>query len=698
MKALQAKTIVQNLKRTYLDNDSISNREQPGGLMKMKPEYDGKSVCFEFCGIKLKIENTGKGVWRLRSEKNTVFDDMGACQTLARDLGEEYEKPPLPVVYEENPESRSFCIKSADGSYVNFDGKIVFCSSEGIPIRTVTDIKAGDDSVIISLSAFRDERFYGTGERFDKVNQRGKKVHIYAIDRWCQTRGNSYIPIPFLLSSRQNALLMNRYEHSVFDICKSEKETVIIEQKYAPIDLYIFTGNSIVDIFDAYCSLSGFAPMPPEWAFGTLVCRYHPEFSTKEGVFNMTAAMEENGFPWSAVIIEGFRPYKKEKLPELKEICDRVHSLGKKVMIYEQCGRFPDNSAELFGLDDSYAVSSDNGALIDESDSFNLVDNFKRKKMRCIDLTSERSLEKWNEFWDLYINDMGIDGAKIDFCEQFPDKPSIKFSDGRDPMAAHHWYPTLYNIIQYRHFNTKPDGGVNYSRGGSIGAQRYPFVWAGDQRREFFFLKVVIKAALSLGLSGVPFVSWDMAGYKPSFNFHDKRHEADVFIRGLEFTAFSANIQTHGSVKRPYDFDTHTRDIYRVYSCIHETLRPYIVEQSRISCETGLPLMRHLFLHDAEDTKTYDIEDEYMLGSCLLAAPVLNRRKKRDIYLPKGEWVNIFTGREYKGKTVLKNYRARLEEIPVFRLKNAESQCLDEALEKAEPLFSEVRKLADKHG
>lgn len=659
----------------------------------MMQQSDGGNIVFEFKGVRLLLNCYENGVWRLRSEANGDFDCMGAAQTLAKDLGEEYEQNPLQVECETN--GTLLTVKAPGGSFVTADGNsISFFDSDFVKIREISSLKKENGSFFVSLTAHKDERFYGTGERFDRVNQRGKKVNIYAVDRWCRTKGNSYIPIPFLLSSRCNALLMNRYEHSVFDICSSKKDVITIEQKYAPIDLYFFIFKSPAEIFSAYCRLTGFAPMPPEWSFGTLVCRYHPEFQTKEGVFAMIDAMKENDFPWDAVILEGFRPYNKDNLPELKEISDRVHSLGKNVMLYEQCGRFPHNSEELCGLDDSYAVSSDEGVWLNETNSFNLVDNFSKKKMRCIDLTSERSRKKWYEFWESYINGIGVEGAKIDFCEQFPDRESVKFSDGRNPMAAHHWFPTLYNVLQFRHFNTRPQGGVNFSRGGGIGAQRYPFVWAGDQRREFFFLKVVIRAALSLGLSGVPFVSWDMAGYQPSFNLRDRHREERVFIRGLEFTAFSANIQTHGKIKRPYDFDSHTKDVYRAYSHLHECLKPYLLEQSGVSCETGVPLMRHLFLYDPNDKKAADTEDEYMLGCGLLVAPVLKRKTRRNIYLPAGRWINIFDGSEYEGGQTLKNYKVPLESIPVFRLAGAGSVCLETVLKNAKPLLKEITELS----
>lgn len=647
---------------------------------------------FEFRNHSLLLKNIQQGVWRVQSVFGGKYDDMGASQTLSKDLGEDYSETAWKLSVSES--NNIVTVKSVDGSYVEISEKsIAFFNSDGIPKREIKSIKETKDGISVAFSLSSDEKIFGTGERFNKVNQMGKKIQIYAIDRWCATHGNSYIPIPFAFSSNMSAVFFNRYEHSVFDIGCTEKNRFIVEQKYAPLDIYIFVCKNQKEILSEYSRLTGFAPVPPEWSFGTLVCRYHPEFSSKEGVFAMADAMKENDFPWDAAIIEGWGTFKTEKRKDLKEIGDKLHSMGKKMMVYEQCGKFPSN-AEDFGLDDKFAVQSDEGVELKETRSMNLLDNFHHKKMKCIDITNPEAVAKWEEVWSELMFNIGSDGAKIDFCEQFPDKKIIRFTDGRNPMAAHHWYPTLYNVLRYKHFNTKPDGGINFSRGGGIGAQRYPFVWAGDQRREFFFLGAVLKAALSLGLSGVPFVSWDMAGYQPSFNLYDLRHEDKVFLRGIEMTAFSANIQTHGRVKRPYDFDAHTRDVYRAYAQLHDALRPYLVEQAKVSSETGIPLMRHLFLYDSTDKKCSTSEDEYMLGCGLLVAPILKNRTKRNIYLPKGKWINIFTGEEFEGGRMLKNYKVSLEMIPVFRLIGAESESLEAALGNASEYIKDINNFA----
>lgn len=646
---------------------------------------------FEFKNHSLLLKNIQQGVWRIQSVSDNGVDEMGASQILSKDLGEDYSEFATQLSVSNKDGKR--IIKAPDGSYVEISEKAVaFFNSKGILKREILSVDDTKHGASVSFSLYDDERIFGTGERFDKVNQRGKRLQIYAIDRWCATHGNSYIPIPFALSSNVSAVFFNRYEHSVFDIGCRRKNRLFVEQKYAPLDIYIFVCDSVKEILSAYSRLTGFAPVPPEWSFGTLVCRYHPEFSSKEGVFAMMDAMAENDFPWDAAIIEGWGTYITEKRANLKEIGNRLHSMGKKLMVYEQCGKFPQNVNE-FGLDDCFAVQSDEGVELKETRSMNLLDNFHHKKMKCIDLTNPEAVAKWEEVWGELMYNIGADGAKIDFCEQFPDKKMIHFADGRNPMAAHHWYPTLYNALRYKHFNQKTDGGICFSRGGGIGAQRYPFVWAGDQRREFFFLSVVLKAALSLGLSGVPFVSWDMAGYQPSFNPFDLINEDKVFLRGIEMTAFSANIQTHGRVKRPYDFDEHTRAVYRAYAKLHDCLRPYLLEQSAVSSETGLSLMRHLFIYDSSDEKCLNAEDEYMLGCGLLVAPILKNRTKRNVYLPKGKWKNIFTGEEFVGGQTLKNYKVSLEMIPVFKLINAPSEALEPSLKSAEKYINDINNL-----
>lgn len=652
------------------------------------PNNGNRASTFSMWGLNLLLSADDLGVWRLTCSDAGEPNTAGAAQILAAELGE--NEPYIPADITKSSEENSVVYIAPDGSKAVVNDIIGFYDASGRLRRKITKIEKTGKGISVTVPLEKSERIYGTGERFDRVNQRGKKVDIYALDRWSSTEGNSYAPVPFVISSDCTGMFLNSFARSEINIGRN---SMVLTQTRADMDLFIFTGENPADILSAYSRLTGFAPMPPEWAFGTVVCRYRPDFKTPQGIYSMMKAMEENDFPWNAVIAESWETYDPDRWRELHTVSERLHSAGKKLMLYDRCGKFPYKSPEKCGIDDSCAVLSGDGVWLRQTASINIVDNLRRKRMRCIDVTNPAAVEKWNNLWERIITEVGVDGAKIDFCELFPDSEDIRFADGRNPAGAHHWYPVRYNLMQRKSFEQCENGGLNISRGGGIGIQRYPFIWAGDQRREFYFLGAVIKAALSAGLSGIPFVTWDMAGYRPAWRIYDKRHENEVFIRGLEFTAFSPMIQTHGSVKRPYDFDDRTKAVYHAYSNIHECLKPYLLEQARYATETGVPVMRHLFLYDKCDERALDTEDEYMLGGGLLVAPVLSRRAKRSIYLPKGTWVNIFTGKEHKGGTMLENIGIPLESIAVFRLEEFESSALDEALEAAEKYIDEINSL-----
>ena len=654
---------------------------------------EGRRAVFTFGTAEISVTYAGDMGWRIQSRREGKFDDMGAGQTLSRDLQEEARNVREEITLEEA--STAWRISESCGTSVIVTEKYLeFCDAEGMPKAVLTELTDnGSDASVTGI--LRDgEPIYGTGERFDSLNQRGRRVEIMAIDKWCQTDGNSYVPIPFFITGGCTGFFQNRFEHSVFDLGAATPDRFVIEQKDAPIDLYIVLGDKPQKLLFAYSRITGFAPVPADWLYGTQVCRYSPDFSTVEGVMDMAEQMEKIDFPWDAVILEGWPTYNTARFDELAAMTDKLHAMGKKVMLYQACGRVPSNAESAWAMDDSYVLANGETGerVLPDTDSYNPADNPVNRTSRYVDITDPDAMDWWlGTVWGTLVSGIGIDGAKIDFCEQFPDHLPVQFSDGRAPAGAHHWYPTLYNILMYRHFNTRPEGGMCLSRGGGIGAQRYPFLWAGDQLREFRFLKAILTGVLSSAMSGIPFMSYDMAAYRPAKNGDP---EEKVFMRGLEYTAFSANIQTHGIVKRPYDFDEHTKAVYRAYAKLHDVLRPYLSEQGKIAANTAMPLMRPLFLYDCTDEAVRNIDDEYMLGGALLVAPVLDSGDSRDIYLPAGEWENIFTGERYDGQTTLYDYPAPTEMIPVFRLCTSRSAAIDGALEAARPLLDEILRLA----
>jgi alpha-D-xyloside xylohydrolase len=77
---------------------------------------------------------------------------------------------------------------------------------------------------------------------------------------------------------------------------------------------------------------------------------------------------------------------------------------------------------------------------------------------------------------------------------------------------------------------------------------------------------------------------------------------------------------------------------------------PYVYAQARDSSARGLPMVRALFVEYPDDPGSWSIEDEYLFGSEILVAPLLESGSTgRNVYLPPGQWIDYQSGRSYAG-------------------------------------------------
>lgn len=662
-----------------------------GGRMSVSDvAYENNAVYFTADGVKCLLQFTSPHGWRLRTaQEDGSFDDWGAGQTLARDLGEAVPDTVEPISYNGNDR----ILSAPDGSTAQLKNGsgIVFRTPSGKQAYNIDVIFTDSDGILhVAGDLDANERLYGTGERFDSVDQRGKRMSIYSYDGYMELDDTTYLAIPIVVSSRGCGMFMNRFENQVFDLGHYAKNRFDMELYDAACDLYVFATEKISDVLYGYQTISGYAAEPSDWSYGVQVCRSGSEFASFNGVNAMIEKMAANDIPWDAVIIEGFPAYNKGQWEELARITDYVHSLGKKVMMYQVPGEISGWIDSTFGgVRDEYLVHLDGGTSIPWAYRYGNV--HETRGSRFLDLTSADARNWWfGEVWQ-QLADIGIDGSKIDFCEIIPDFKNLQFSDGRAAAGTHHWYPTYYNTLMYDFMDSVlPDGTMNLSRGGGIGAQRSSMYWSGDQSRDFQWLNAQLKGLLSTGLSGVPFISHDMSGYKPTDVEFNPDPEEEVFLRGLSYTCFSTNMESHGRVTRPYDYSARTTKLYSIYANMHEALRPYLKEYGKISTETGLPLMRALVLFDQNDGNCADIWNEYVLGDAFLVAPILEKGKiSRIVYLPKGEWTDLWSGETYNGgRTVA--CRASTAKVPVFVNKNSASATLDGVLSAIRPYIDQI--------
>jgi len=317
-----------------------------------------------------------------------------------------------------------------------------------------------------------------------------------------------------------------------------------------------------------------------------------------------------------------------------------------------------------------------------------------RRTADYLDITSDEAVEWYfDKIWGELV-EMGMDGVKIDFCEVMPDGDrqigsSLTHYRWKNPDrivagTEHHAYAPYFISLFYKKMIEKKaslgikDGFMVFTRGGGIGSQRSPYMWSGDQARAYEKLDDQLLATVNSGLSGLPFMSFDMAGYAYSGNNYftiGKENESAIFARATEFTAFLTQMQTHGDVRHAYEMTDEVQAIYRNFVRLHQELLPYMQKYSKIACESGMPPVRHLVLKYPNDEKVYDMIDEFLLGDGLLVAPILTKDTfERDVYLPAGSWTDLLTGQVIEGGKTVKA-AANLGQIPVYLNNDSKDVC-----------------------
>ena len=424
-----------------------------------------------------------------------------------------------------------------------------------------------------------------------------------------------------------------------------------------------------------------------------------------DGVKTIVNTLIAAGMKPTAMVMEPWRwescSSNETKANDLKYTVEWLEEQGIKTMLYMSVASI---DANMKGYKSEYQVWAD---LTYEDGTTNRIYKLPRTSgtgenpdvgtnstQQFLDITNPEAVDWYmNSVWDQLI-DIGIDGIKIDFCETMPNEGWLyDKSTGKDFYLeydwyddsvfedddVHHAYSTYFISLFYKRMNELkaekelPDGFVVLSRGGGIGSQRNPYLWEGDQKRTFEKIEDQLIALINTGISGIPFMTYDMAGYSyggSSLYFTiDVEQESEIFARAIECTAFTTNIQTHGDVRHVYELSERTQEIYREFCDLHEALIPYIQKYSKVACDTGMPVVRHMVLHYQEDENVYGLETQYMFGDALLVAPIFDKGvTSKSVYLPKGNWRNMLTGEEIEVSDGGRNITvsATMGQIPVF--------------------------------
>lgn len=684
-----------------------------------------QELLFDAENVKCRLVNEGNAIWRVQSAAaDGTFDDAGAVQALARWMGE--KEPGLRTDLTLTETEGTTIATAPDGTKAAVRRNpfaLAFFTADGTRVQRLTRLAVTEKGTVVEGPFAADEHVLGLGERLDVLDKRGSRTVLCTSDGY-NNSSRTYLTVPFFYTSVGGGVFANGFESAVADFGKTLSDKWSFAQEGTSLDLYVFAVKTPAEAIQRYVDLAGHPTMPETWSEGPVVCRYSPDLSVLEGVtsrmvrdrrcvgygikdilakyradgVNPTAFVCES---WGGDIFRDTPEQHAEKVAKTKAAADYLAGEGIRMMIWMACGH--PLSMKAPGFKPEFLVHADierDGKIVERNveripevwmgDKENPDVGSRGKGRFILDITNP---EAWRWYLDVVWGEWlkcGVTGAKIDFCEEFPDdgrlygKTRILYK-WRNPevfkgAAVHHAYPTFFTARLQRDLARRSKHGFSVlCRGGGLGLQRCPWMWAGDQQRVFEKLDDQVFAMLNSGASGVPFMTYDAAGYQytalifepcgvynpkteftdvsraevrpgeePVFRRASKKtsveEEARIFLRGLQYTAWSGCMQTHGFVRHPYEFDAATRKAHTRLVDRFNQLAPYRRALFDEACRTGLPPVRALALEFPQDKTAWTIGDEYMFGAKYLVAPVLTDTTSRPVYLPKGTWRDLRSG------------------------------------------------------
>ena len=547
-----------------------------------------------------------------------------------------------------------------------------------------------------------DERFYGFGEHYDGIEKRGRIVETYIYNQYQNQGSKTYLAAPFFVTSRNYGLYLNTTCYSKFDMASTNSgqyvlETNTEENSVPLLDYYLISAATASDIVGKYNAISGMPQELPKWAFGLWMSAN--EWDTQAEALGAMNNSKNYDIPSTVLVLEqwsdentfyvwneaaytpipGSAAFRNSdftygaKWPSPKAMTDALHENGIKLVLwqipvlkYTPYAYAQKDNDESYMVQENYAVSDGNGGQyrIPESGWFG--------NSLLLDFTNPSAVDWWMSKRNYLFDDIGIDGVKTDGGEMVWRKET-SFSNGSTDVSMRNAYPNTY-IKGYNDFVKEKTGeGITFSRSGTSGVQSAGAFWAGDQASSFSAFRDAVSAGLSAGVSGIPFWSWDLAGFTGNFP------SAELYKRSTQMAAFAPIMQFHSEKanptpseeRSPWNVQARTGDntvmpMFRKYTNTRMNLLPYIYSEAQGSANGSGALMRAMFLDHPEDENTYDLGEQYMFGRSLLVAPVLwEGQTNKDVYLPAGDWIDFWHNALSAGGGT-RSYYADVNSIPVY--------------------------------
>ena len=243
---------------------------------------------------------------------------------------------------------------------------------------------------------------------------------------------------------------------------------------------------------------------------------------------------------------------------------------------------------------------------------------------------------------------LGVDGVKADRGDELD-------LDGVSPPLTND-YPLLYARAVLA---VMPKGDGAIFRAATMGSQRLlPGIWAGDQQALWSGLETAIMEAQTAAMSG--FSTWgsDIGGYSSA------GLTPELFDRWAQLGAISPVMEVGGTGANatPWVLGSGSMDVLRAAAVLHYELYPYLDGL----LERGEPVLAPLAYAFPDDAHSWASPLELLVGPDLMAAPVTGPGVGPSVYLPPGDWVDLYSGKMVAGGGPTFTRPTPLDQFPLY--------------------------------
>lgn len=556
--------------------------------------------------------------------------------------------------------------------------RVTFKNKSGIIINE--DVKGScfgttfiGDKVSVYKRLQDGERFIGMGEAVGGLDKRGTGITLNNTDtyKYGDPRLSMYVSVPFYIGlhhQQQYGIFYNNSYRSVFNFGLSTPDFTSVNMDGGEADYFFMYDESVGKIIEHYTALTGRIQLPPLWGIGyhQSRCSYYPQ----EKVEWIAETFRKKKIPLDCIVLDadyqqGYQPFRvnMKRFPDMPALAASLAKQQVELTASVYPGVAIDSTYHSYvdGLKKDVFMKYSDGSLF----------NTEIAPVKCYlpDYTNPATRTWWKDKMK-WLPDNGIHGYWNDMNEPaiggsyLPDNLLFDF-DGRkaNAMEAKNVYGfqmarTSYEAALQNSANRRP---FILTRSGFAGVQRYAAVWSGDNTATDEGLMSSVLLNNQMGLSGIAFCGHDIGGFIGDGS-------KDLYKRWIEVGVFSPFCRNHkgcgGVAGEPWAYDDEAEAISKTFINFRYRLLPYMYAAFYEASQTGMPVARSLSINYPHDDKVYNssYQHQFLFGGSLMVVPAMSTERSKKLYLPKGQWYNIYTDEKAEGENEI------TEDAPLYQL------------------------------